>query len=181
MRDSVVKGIEKLPARERTGQAQLRGVHQSIYKPEMNHCKTCKFFVGGVYPLNAQLGHCVKLDISRTQPCGVVVSGYPYTPYKKDSQLIYALPRMLDTFGCVYHEPKEITSDTPVKEVRPLLVPRDFYGDGLRDRLKELNAVGSFQPTTLSEFAAGYSSALRAVQQYGIERVGENASSGIPK
>ncbi len=58
--------------------------------------------------------------------------------------------------------------------------PVDMYGESYRNRTVELNSF-SFTRTPLSEFAAGYGAALRNVKEYGLERVQENAQSGIPK
>jgi hypothetical protein len=58
--------------------------------------------------------------------------------------------------------------------------PVDMYSESYRNRTVERNSFW-FTPTPLSEFAAGYTAALRNVKEYGLERVQENAQSGIAK
>lgn len=150
----------------------------------MNHCKTCKYFVDGLYPNNAQLGHCKRVEIRNTQPAGHAISRRECMDSMSQNMFKYLTPRVLDDFGCVWHKDKEITTETKVK-IPHYENPMDFYGDSVQARLQELNAVNrcgeGFQPTTLSEFAAGYGAALRAVRAHGLDRVEKNAHSGIPK
>lgn len=57
----------------------------------------------------------------------------------------------------------------------------DFYGQSYAERIKELDLSKGFEPTTLSEFAAGYNQAISNIRAYGLKRVIANAQSGIPK
>ncbi len=76
---------------------------------------------------------------------------------------------------------KKKTANHKIKRPKYLKKEINFYGDSFGQRIKQLDAVPEFEPTILSEFAAGYGEAIRNVRIYGLPRVSENALSGIPK
>lgn len=73
----------------------------------MKHCKTCKHF-RAVYPQNAQLGNCIYLQVSDNQPCGHMISGRPIaSSFFKETEKQLCINRVMDDFGCVYHQEKD--------------------------------------------------------------------------
>ncbi len=60
--------------------------------------------------------------------------------------------------------------------------PVDMYGESWKNNQVMITTTAQgFHPTPLSQFASGYTAALQNVKEYGLERVRQNAQSGIPK
>lgn len=73
------------------------------------------------------------------------------------------------------------TAKRKIKRPEHLEKTHNFYAHSFAERIRQLDAIPTFEPTVQSEFAAGYGEALKNVRIYGLPRVSENAQSGIPK
>lgn len=143
------------------------------------HCSTCKHFKR-IYPENYQLGVCEYLEVTDLQPCGHMIDRPPIASDKFVPAKGYniCVNRMIDSFGCVYHCPKEEdklmnpTNNTELKsaeecakDLRKALSKLHILIDPILSNKKTLIET-HFEIAMLNAYKAGMTEAAETVQYW---------------
>jgi hypothetical protein len=129
----------------------------------VKHCKTCRHFKA-VYPENAQLGNCEFLMVSDNQPCGHMIQGnFIDTKFFKSSDAnSLCLNRVMDSFGCPYHDSIKGDDDDNLFHAFQRLI--DYECNGLKMAFDECTKEGHEGGETQLKYQFGYNS-LVALRQ----------------